>query len=109
MTAPHERADRGDPGDSAHRAECVGVEQQTAQGLALEHLATCVASLVLSAWALGGELRVGLAAADRLEVIGDEVIGVDVGLGAGRQLLSGVGVHGGNCGAATAGLSRAGK
>ena len=32
-----EGADRGDPGDHAHSAEGVGVEQQAAQGLTLEH------------------------------------------------------------------------
>ena len=31
-----ERGDRGDAGDGAHGAEGVGVEQQAAQGLALE-------------------------------------------------------------------------
>src|SRR6185437_11717747 len=47
---------------------------------------------------LGGQLSVGLAAADGLEVVGDEVVGVDLGLGAGGQLLAAVWAHGGEFG-----------
>jgi hypothetical protein len=82
-----EGGDRGDAGDHAHGPEGVGVEQQTAQGLALEHCVGlgCHGGVRGLGDGLGRQLRVGLAAAGRLEVIGDEVVGVDLGLGAGGQ------------------------
>jgi hypothetical protein len=75
-----EGGDRGDAGDHAHGPEGVGVEQQTAQGLTLEQRG----NLGRQGGVLGlrdglcRQLRVGLAVADRLEVIGDEVVGVDL-------------------------------
>ena len=75
--------------------EGVGVEQQTAQGLALERRG----DLGRQRGVLGlrdglcRQLGVGLAAAGGLEVIGDEVVGVDLGLSAGGQLLAAVLPH----------------
>jgi hypothetical protein len=73
-----EGADCGDPGDYANGAEGVGVQQQAAQGLRLEHRLdrSCQFGVGRGGLCLGAELGVGQAAADPLEVDRNEVVGV---------------------------------
>jgi hypothetical protein len=109
--AADERGDRGDTGDGAHGAEGVSVQKKPAQRLTLNIVFTVAASLVSVglAWAWAAELRVGLAAADLVQVHGDEVIGVDLGLGTGGQLLAGILRIAAYSGPAVAGLPLGGK
>src|SRR3984957_1705067 len=106
-----ERGDGGDAGDGADGAEGVGVEQQAAQGFALEDGGDLGGQLGVSGLGdgFGGQLGVGLAAADDLEVVGDEVVGPDFCLGAGGELLSGVLVHGGEFGGLDGGAVAGGE
>ena len=92
----HERADRRDEHDLAHLPERVGVQQQPAQRLAAEyrlHLSG-QRDVFRLGQGLGRQLAVSLAAADFLEVHGDEVVGVRLGLRAVGHLLTRVGAHG---------------
>jgi hypothetical protein len=77
-----EGRDRRDAGDRGYGAEGVGVEQQAAQGLTLKHCGDrcCQRGVGGCSFCLGAELGIGLAAADRLEVNRDEVVGVGLGL-----------------------------
>src|ERR1035437_4180258 len=87
-----ECADPGDAGDPTHGAEGVGVEQQTAQGLTLEHCRDLPRQLgvVGGGLGLGAELGVGQAPADLLEMHSDEVVGIGLGLRTGEELLAGI-------------------
>lgn len=101
----------GDPGDHADGPKGVGVQQQAAQSLTFKDRVDHSGELgvVRLGDCFGRELRVGLSAPDLDEVIGNEVIGVDLGLSTGRQLLAPYWRIAWNSGAATAALLAAGK
>jgi hypothetical protein len=87
-----ERGDRGDPGDRAHGAEGVGVQQEAAERLTLEgELDQALGLGVVRVGASSrAELRVGPAAGRLVEVDLDVVVGVGLGLRTGGELLPGV-------------------
>jgi hypothetical protein len=83
------------------------VRLPAAQRLTLEHRLDLSGQLDVGrvGHGRGAELGVGLAAAGCLEVVGDEVVGVDLGLRAGGQLLAGVLLHRGELGSGDRGAA----
>ena len=86
------KADGCVAGDRADLAPAVGVEQHAAKRGALEDGRHFTSELGVGGISLrgGAQLRVGLATTDLVEMDGDEVVGVDLGLRTGGQLLAGV-------------------
>jgi len=94
QTRQDEGCDGGDHGDCPNDAERVGLEEQSSERCSLEHglrlrLGRCIGRGTLGVRHGGGaQLGVGLPATDLVQVNGDEIVGVDLSLGASRELLS---------------------
>ena len=103
--------DGGIPGDVAHLPEGVSIQQQPARRLPPEHQLYFGGELriVRPDQSLPRQLGVALATANSLQVVGDVVVSVDLRLITGGELLPAYWRTASNSGAASSGLSLAGK